>query len=51
MPQTLKDATKDLIAEKIDKQTWIDRTRPSRLPPHAQAAPRRRRPPPRHVPR
>ncbi|EHN72304.1 hypothetical protein SMCF_8244 [Streptomyces coelicoflavus ZG0656] len=27
MPQTLKDATKDLIAEKIDKQTWIDRIR------------------------
>ncbi|MEV5784290.1 hypothetical protein AB0L42_25250 [Streptomyces sp. NPDC052287] len=27
MPQTLKDATKDLIAENIDKQTWIDRIR------------------------
>ncbi|MFJ6130418.1 hypothetical protein ACIQKE_35630 [Streptomyces griseoviridis] len=27
MPQDLKDATKDLIAKKIDKQTWIDRVR------------------------
>ena len=27
MPQTLKEATKDLTAEKIDKQTWIDRIR------------------------
>ncbi|MFF4951274.1 hypothetical protein [Streptomyces chattanoogensis] len=27
MPQELKDTTKDLIAEKIDKQTWIERIR------------------------
>ncbi|MET8827675.1 hypothetical protein ABZX40_17210 [Streptomyces sp. NPDC004610] len=27
MPDELKDATKDLIAEKIDKQTWINRIR------------------------
>ncbi|MEU0677916.1 hypothetical protein ABZ330_34555 [Streptomyces sp. NPDC006172] len=27
MPQTLKEATKDLMNEKIDKQTWINRIR------------------------
>ncbi|MFI6277527.1 hypothetical protein [Streptomyces sp. NPDC050988] len=27
MPQSLTDATKDLIAERIDKPTWIDRIR------------------------
>ncbi|MBW1601815.1 hypothetical protein JJV70_06770 [Streptomyces sp. JJ66] len=27
MPQPLKDATKDLVAKKIDKQTWINRIR------------------------
>ncbi|MDQ1014502.1 hypothetical protein QFZ43_001051 [Streptomyces afghaniensis] len=27
MPQPLKDATKDLLAKKIDKHTWIDRIR------------------------
>ncbi|MFJ4011006.1 hypothetical protein [Streptomyces sp. NPDC090026] len=27
MPQPLKDATKDLIGKKIDKQTWINRIR------------------------
>ncbi|WP_338781115.1 hypothetical protein [Streptomyces sp. DG1A-41] len=30
MPQPLKDATKDLLAEKIEKQTRIDRTRAAR---------------------
>ncbi|MEV0925553.1 hypothetical protein AB0I99_10560 [Streptomyces spongiicola] len=27
MPQPLKDATKDLVGKKIDKQTWINRIR------------------------
>ncbi|WP_234042453.1 hypothetical protein [Streptomyces marianii] len=27
MPQSLKDATKDLVVNKIDKQTWINRIR------------------------
>ncbi|MFJ4820366.1 hypothetical protein [Streptomyces sp. NPDC088801] len=30
MPQPLKDATKDLLAEKIDKQTWSTASAPTR---------------------